>query len=74
MQVLTLADHEPGLLVPAQDFHHGEQRPRDSMQYYRHSAFSQPDDGPQPGKVTECHSGQVNMETGVVPGNTAQRL
>ena len=44
------------------------------MQYYRRSAFSQPDDGPQPGKVTERHSGQVNMETSAVPGNTAQRL
>jgi hypothetical protein len=44
------------------------------MQYYRRSAFSQPDDGPQPGKVTECHSGHVDMETGAVPGNTAQRL
>ena len=44
--VLRLADREPGLLVPAQDFHHGEQRPRESMQYYRRSAFSQPDDGP----------------------------
>ena len=44
------------------------------MQYYRRSAFSQPDDGPQPGKVTERHSGQVDMETSAVPGNTAQRL
>ncbi|MCW2908013.1 MAG: hypothetical protein JWL68_2802 [Actinomycetia bacterium] len=44
------------------------------MQYCRRSVFSQPDDGPQPGKVTECHSGQVDMETSVVPGNTAQRL
>jgi hypothetical protein len=44
------------------------------MQYYRRSAFSQPDDGPQPGKVTERHSGQVDMETGAVPGDTAQRL
>jgi hypothetical protein len=72
--MLTLADYEPGLLVPAQDFHHGEQRPGYAMQYYWRSAFSQPDDGPQPGKVTECHSGQVDMETGAVPGNTAQRL
>jgi hypothetical protein len=71
---LTLADHEPWLLIPAQDFHHGEQRPRDAMQYYRRSAVSQPDDSPQPGKVTERHSGQVDMETSAVPGNTAQRL
>ena len=67
------ADREPGLLVPAQDFHHGEQRPRESMQYDRRNAFSQPDDGPQPGEVTEGHSGQVDVETSVVPGNTAQR-
>jgi hypothetical protein len=72
--VLTLADHEPGLLIPTQDFHHGEQRPRDSVQCDRRSASSQPEDGPQPGKVTERHSGQVDMETGVVPGDTAQRL
>jgi hypothetical protein len=44
------------------------------MQYHRHVSAGQPDDGPEPSQVTECHGAQVDMETGVVPGNVIQRL
>ena len=44
------------------------------MQHQLRSGASQSDDGPQPGQVTECHGGQVDVEAGVVSGKVAQRL